>query len=63
MKGSVAETKNQIIAVPHQASRKMVDVYKTISRDRQPIVDVIPQFFYSGTCTAYETRSNEKLKV
>ena len=63
MEGSVAETKAQIIAISYQASREIVDVYKTILRDGQPIVEVIPQLSYRGTSTSYKNMFQRKIET
>lgn len=63
MEGIVAETNAQIDAVPYQASGKMVDVYKAISRDGRPMAEVISQFLYRGTYTAYDNTFPRKIET
>jgi fatty acid synthase subunit beta len=62
-KDDVVSTKAQINAVLNQDSGKMVEVCGTISRQGQPIMEVISQFLYRGTYTDYENTFQRKTET
>ncbi|KAI9832727.1 MAG: beta subunit of fatty acid synthetase [Phylliscum demangeonii] len=62
-KGDVVSTTAQINAIINQDSGKMVEVCGTITRQGEPVMEVISQFLYRGTYTDYENtfqRKNER---
>jgi len=52
-KDDIVETKARINAVLNKASKKMVEVCGTISRDGRPLMEVTSQFSYRSTYTDY----------
>ena len=53
-KGDVLDTTAEVNAVINQESGKMVEVCGTITRDGQPVMEVVSQFLYRGAYDDYE---------
>lgn len=62
-KGDVLDTTAQINAVINQDSGKMVEVCGTITRDGEPVMEVISQFLYRGAYTDFENTFQRKTEA
>jgi len=61
--GDTVHTTAEVNAVLNQDSGKMVEICGTLTRDGQPIMEVVSQFLYRGNYTDYENtfqRTTEK---
>ncbi|KAF2665752.1 putative fatty acid synthase subunit beta [Microthyrium microscopicum] len=59
-KGDVLDTTAQVNAVINQESGKMVEVCGTITRNGEPIMEVVSQFLYRGDYTDFENTFQRK---
>ncbi len=63
MKDDVLDTSAEVNAVINQDSGKMVEVCGTITRDGQPIMEVVSQFLYRGAYTDFENTFHRKIET
>ncbi|KAF2019691.1 beta subunit of fatty acid synthase [Aaosphaeria arxii CBS 175.79] len=62
-KGDVLDTTAEINAVINQDSGKMVEVCGTITRDGEPVMEVVSQFLYRGAYTDFENTFQRKTET
>jgi fatty acid synthase subunit beta, fungi type len=62
-KDDVLDTTAEVNAVINQDSGKMVEVCGTITREGQPIMEVVSQFLYRGAYTDFENTFQRKMET
>lgn len=62
-KDDVVETTAQINAVINQDSGKMVEVCGTVTREGQPVMEVISQFLYRGSYSDFQNTFQRKVET